>query len=136
LFALHARERWGDQLEIYWQFNLAQLALGFLSVVAIIALLASIPLGLLGSPDMQVTGNGSSDYFYRWYQDRTLGELPSAWLMTVPIWIYRVAMLAWSLWLSFALLRWLRWGWQCFGTDRLWRSKSQIVTESGGASRP
>ncbi len=128
LFALHARERWGDQLEIYWQFNLAQLALGFLSVVAIIALLASIPLGLLGSPDMQVTGNGSSDYFYRWYQDRTPGELPSAWLVTVPIWIYRVAMLAWSLWLSFALLRWLRWGWQCFGTDGLWRSKSQIVS--------
>jgi hypothetical protein len=39
-------------------------------------------------------------------------------------------MLAWSLWLSFALLRWLRWGWRCFATGGIWRSKSQIVTES------
>jgi hypothetical protein len=134
LFALHGRERWGERIEVYWQFNLAQLALGFLSASAIIALLASIPLGLLGSPDMQVTGNGSTDYLYRWYQDRTPGELPSAWLVTAPIWIYRIAMLAWSLWLSFALLRWLRWGWQCFSTEGLWRSKPQIVTESGEAN--
>ena len=134
LFALHARERWADRLDVYWRFNLAQLGLGFLSVAAIAALLSSIPLGLLGSPDMQVTGNGSSDYLYRWYQDRTPGELPGAWLVTAPIWIYRVAMLAWSLWLSFALLRWLRWGWQCFGTAGLWRSKPQIVTEGAEAT--
>jgi hypothetical protein len=130
LFALHGRERWGERIEARWQFNLAQLALGFLSVATIIALLSSIPLGLLGSPDMQVVGNGSNDYFYRWYQDRTPGALPSAWLVTAPIWVYRAAMLAWSLWLSFALLRWLRWGWRCFATGGIWRSKSQIVTES------
>ena len=105
-----------------------------ISAAAIIGLLASIPLGLLGSPDMQVTGNGSHDHLYRWYQDRTPGELPSAWLVTATIWSYRIPMLAWSLWLSFALLRWLRWGWQCFSTEGLWRSKPQIVTESGDAS--
>lgn len=134
LFALHGRERWGEHIEVYWHFNLAQLALAFLSAAAIVGLLASIPLGLLGSPDMQVTGNGSSDFLYRWYQDRTPGELPDAWLVTAPIWIYRIAMLAWSLWLSFALLRWLRWGWQCFATAGLWRSKPLIVTESGETS--
>lgn len=129
LFALHGRERWADRLRSYWQFDLAQIGLGLLTLAAIIALLASIPLGLLGSPNMQVTGNGSSDYLYRWYQDRTPGALPAAWLITAPIWIYRGAMLAWSLWLSFALLRWLRWGWQCFGADGLWRSKPQIVAD-------
>jgi hypothetical protein len=30
-------------------------------------------------------------------------------------------MLLWALWLSFALLGWLRWGWQCFSQDGIWR---------------
>lgn len=34
---------------------------------------------------------------------------------------YRIAMLAWALWLALALLRWLRWGWSCFSHDGIWR---------------
>ena len=30
-------------------------------------------------------------------------------------------MLAWSLWLAFSLLNWLRWGWGCFSSQQLWR---------------
>ncbi len=30
-------------------------------------------------------------------------------------------MLAWALWLAFAMLRWLRWGWGCFSHNGLWR---------------
>ncbi|EDN65325.1 hypothetical protein BGP_6668 [Beggiatoa sp. PS] len=37
------------------------------------------------------------------------------------MWIYRIAMLLWALWISFALIRWLRWGWECFSTNELWK---------------
>ena len=40
---------------------------------------------------------------------------------TVPLWIYKALILAWALWLSFALLRWLPWVWQCFSSDGFWR---------------
>jgi hypothetical protein len=30
-------------------------------------------------------------------------------------------MLAWALWLSFALLRWLPWGWRAFSASGIWR---------------
>jgi hypothetical protein len=36
--------------------------------------------------------------------------------------VYRGAMLAWSLWLALALLRWLRWGWLAFSSGGLWRN--------------
>jgi hypothetical protein len=34
-------------------------------------------------------------------------------------------MLAWSLWLVFALMRWARWGWTCFGAGDLWRPRAR-----------
>ena len=33
-------------------------------------------------------------------------------VLSVSLWWYRLAMLAWALWLSFALTRWVRWAWQ------------------------
>jgi hypothetical protein len=35
--------------------------------------------------------------------------------------VYRIVMLLWALWLSFVLLRWARWGWECFSAQGLWR---------------
>ena len=32
--------------------------------------------------------------------------------------------LAWALWLSFALLRWLPWVWRCFSSQGLWRTRA------------
>ena len=72
---------------------------------------------------MQVTGNGSYNYFYNWYQDNSPELLPQGHIISVPIWVYRVAMLAWSLWLVFALLRWAKWSWQCFSKEKLWAAK-------------
>jgi hypothetical protein len=42
-------------------------------------------------------------------------------VVSVPLWFYRLAMLAWSLWLVFALLRWIAWGWRCYGTGGSWQ---------------
>ena len=42
-------------------------------------------------------------------------------MLSAPLWLYRALMLAWALWLAFALLGWLRWGWEAFRTGGLWR---------------
>jgi hypothetical protein len=102
-------------------FNLRQLAVVALSGVALIILMVSVYEGLLGHPEMQIQGNGSDAYTLHWFQDRTQGQLPTGWIFSVPMLVYRGAMLAWSLWMAFALLRWLKWGWQAFSTGGLWK---------------
>ena len=121
-FAMEARARL-KLPEKRWQFNLMQLAYVAISVIALIGLFATIPESLLSTPDMQVTGNGSYNYFYNWYQDNSKELLPQGTVISVPIWVYRIAMLAWSLWLVFALLRWAKWSWQCFSKEKLWAAK-------------
>ena len=104
-------------------FNLMQVGLIGISSIAAICLFATIPQSLLSTPNMQVAGNGSNNYFYQWYQDNSGVSLPQGHVYSLPIECYRLAMLAWSLWLAFALLRWARWSWQCFSHNRLWFSK-------------
>ncbi len=127
-FAMEARVRFKLPLE-RWKFNLMQLAFIAISVIALISLFATIPESLLATPDMQVTGNGSHNYFYNWYQDNSPEQLPQGQVISVPIWVYRVTMLAWSLWLVFALLRWAKWGWQCFSREKLWAGKTGEKTK-------
>ncbi len=102
-------------------FNLAQLGLVILSALALFSLIYAIRHGLLGHPEMWIMGNGSSNDLLQWFQDRSESALPQAWAFSVPIIFYRIAMLAWALWLAFAMLRWLRWGWGCFSHNGLWR---------------
>ncbi|MCB1616900.1 MAG: hypothetical protein KDI30_12875, partial [Pseudomonadales bacterium] len=111
-------------------FNLSQLMLVLLTIAALASLLATIPLSLLSSPNMQVTGNGSSAYHLIWYQDHFREALPQGWLISLPIGVYRLAMLLWSLWLVYSLLEWLRWGWGCFSQGGLWRKPGSIKSSS------
>ena len=114
------------------RFNIMQIGLIGISIIAAICLFATIPQSLLSTPNMQVAGNGSHNYFYQWYQDNSEVSLPQGHVYSLPIECYRLAMLAWSLWLAFALLRWARWSWQCFSHKRLWFSKkdSPFIPES------
>jgi hypothetical protein len=108
-------------------FNGLQIVLGGLTVIALSLLIFAIEQGLLGYPDMIVAGNGSSAYNMNWYQDRATSTPDSAWVLTVPILVYRILMLAWALWLAFAVLRWLKWGWGCYTTHGLWRKTTKII---------
>ncbi|MBI1947536.1 MAG: hypothetical protein HYS27_17730 [Deltaproteobacteria bacterium] len=119
LLALGWRQR-KPELSPVW-FNLRQLLLAGWTAVALIGLLASIHEGLLGAPDMQIEGNGSSSTMLRWFADRAAGPLPVASVVSVPMMAYRVAMLAWSLWLALSLLSWLKRGFAAFSTGGLWR---------------
>ncbi|MGB4874338.1 MAG: hypothetical protein WBQ93_02605 [Candidatus Competibacter sp.] len=83
--------------------------------------------GLLGAPDMQVAGHHSSVWQLNWDQDRTAGPLPTAWVISAPLWLYRGLMLAWALWLALAVLRWLGWAWGCcFSVGGLWRRLRKV----------
>jgi hypothetical protein len=120
LLALGARER-TPALDSPWYHNLVQLGLALLTLVALSALFDAVSRGLLGYPSMQIEGNDSDAYRLNWYQDRAAATPEQASIVSVPLWVYRVAMLFWALWLAFALLGWLKWGWGVYVRDGLWR---------------
>lgn len=136
LLALGARSRIGLAHWSYRRFNALQVGLVVLSLSALGLLFTAIAQGLLGSPDMQVTGNGSYGNQLRWFQDRHEQTLPQAWVLSVSIWFYRLLMLLWAMWLANALLGWLRWGWGQFTADGLWKKKPLIVQAAKTAPEP
>jgi hypothetical protein len=108
------------RIEKRWQFNAAQVLLAVFSIAALGVLVSAIPYGLLGEPDMGViNGYGSM----AWFVDRTAPQLPQPFVLSVSIWFYKLAMLLWALWLSFALLRWLPWAWRQYASEGVWRAR-------------
>ncbi|MDX5299686.1 MAG: hypothetical protein LPK85_12140, partial [Gammaproteobacteria bacterium] len=112
-----------------WRFNLRQMGLVLFSVVTLLVLIGNVPTGLLGQPDMWVSGNGSGAGHLRWYTDRVAeGSLPLPAIFSLPLWVYRLLMLGW-----------LRWGWQCLtqgGGFGPWRSGKASVVPAAEASTP
>jgi hypothetical protein len=133
LFALGLRRRLGEHTPPVW-FNLAQVGLALLSVIALTALVLAVEQGLLGDPSMQVAGNDSTATSLNWYQDRHGPRTAAVSVISVPIWVYRALMLAWALWLAWRLLDWLRWGWQGFAEPALWRRSEGRRTKRGTAA--
>jgi hypothetical protein len=110
-------------------FNAGQIVIAALTVFALLAIISALPQGLLGTPDMHVTGQNSFGNMLAWFADRSESFLPRAAAFTLPMWIYKVIILAWALWLSFSLVRWLPWVWKCFSSDGFWRSEEKVVAE-------
>ncbi len=124
LLGLGFRARQNILAESY--FNARQILLALLTLLALATLFYAVQQGLLGSPDMQIVGNQSNAFHLNWYQDRNPPQLPTATVLSVPLLIYRVLMLLWSLWLALALLNWLQWGWRCFSTQGLWKKTTPV----------
>ena len=114
-------------------YNASQIGVGLLTLIAFGAILAGIQSGLLGSPDMSVTGFESSARQLSWFADKTDGAMPQAAVWSLPMWAYKALILAWALWLSFALMRWLPWVWRSFADGGLWRAKA--AAEDGGTKK-
>jgi hypothetical protein len=129
VFAFEWRRRWTATNVAPWVFNGAQIALAILTLVALGSLLAAIPNGLLGSPDMDVAGAGSHAGHLEWFHDRVEDALPRPVAFSISIWFYKAAMLAWALWLSFAIVRWVRSAWEAFSAQKLWQ-------RTGGLANP
>jgi len=104
-------------------YNLSQIFLIGLTATALGILLVAVGEGLLGSPEMFITGNGSTSHTLRWFQARSENSLPRPGCVSISIWWYRFFMLAWALWLAAALIRWLRRAWQSFSSGGFFHRK-------------
>ncbi len=134
LLAHGARRKWGKELSRRL-YNTTQIGFAVLTLAAFAAILAGIPHGLLGAPDMSVRGYESAGRELTWFADRTDSALAQASVWSLPMWVYKALILAWALWLSFALLRWLPWVWTCFSEGGLWRPRPD-PGGAGGTSQP
>jgi hypothetical protein len=126
LFAFDWRER--GKVESVALFDLAQIALVLITLLMLLAVLFAVWNGLLGDPDMSVVGNGSSARYLAWFADQGDGNLPQAGAVTLPLWLHRVAMLAWALWLAGAFVGWMRWAFGAWSQGGYWRSPPPKAT--------
>lgn len=101
------------------RFKLLQVFSAGLAIVAILAVVSAVPGGLLAHPDMRIAPWGYPDELV-WFIDQSSASLPTPSVLSISLWWYKIAMLAWALWLSFALTRWTRWAWQVFARDGVW----------------
>lgn len=117
-------------------FNVMQIGLALLTFLAGIGLLWAIQTGLVGQPDMGIVGNGSTPWQLQWFQDRADAKLPIGTMVSLPLWVYRIGMLLWALWLAMAVVTWVRWGWKGWTTGGYWQpvGKQTIVSPTSEIS--
>jgi hypothetical protein len=124
--------RWRQRLDVGTlqpsTFNAIQVALMGLSVVTLFSLLAAIPFGLLGNPDMRIAGQGQRLNELSWFSDKSNGALPDAWVFSLSLWWYKCAMLAWALWLALAMSRWLPLAWRALNASGFWFRDPRALT--------
>ncbi len=123
LVAVGARDRWRISRD-WLDYNAMQGVVAVLALLALLAIVISLPAGLLGSPDMHVAGNGSFGNMLLWFEDRASSLTPHATAWSLPLWVYKLLILAWALWLSLALIRWVPWTWQVLARDGFMRQRS------------
>lgn len=111
-----------------WHFKFMQIALFTLSAWALITLAITLPDGLLSSPDMRIIGENTYNTTLYWYQDQSPAQFPRAWIISLPLWCYKVTILVWSLWFAIALINWLRWGWKQLSYRGLWDAEEILLS--------
>lgn len=123
--AMEGRRRFGPAVVKRGWFITLQVLVALYAVLAAGVLLETVRVGLLGYPDLMVVGNGSDAAHLHWYADRFASGTAQAWVLSMPVLVYRIAMLLWALWLSASMLRWVKWAWACFSEGGYWRDNPQ-----------
>ena len=145
-FAMAWRNRCDDLSQLK-SADSTQTVLAVVTVIAIGGVVAAIPEALLGQPDMQIRGWFSQGNSLAWFQDQTTSALPALSVISLSMWVYKAVMLAWALWLSVALVRWLRWAWGAWTRGGHWlgrvvrtvkpaRDSGPVSDESGQDDKP
>ena len=121
----------------YVIFNLSQLFLYAFSAVAIISLVAVVPISLLSNPSMGIEGYQSYGNTLTWFADKADGKLPSVTILSISVWFYKAIMLVWVIWLSTSILSWIKWAWKTIGIQGYWQSSPapKIKTEKSLATQ-
>ncbi len=108
------------------KFNFLQLFLLAITAVTLLALISSIPMSLLGSPEMHIVGNASNASQLNWFVDYSKGAFPSIQIYSLPYWSYKVIMLMWALWLGMSSIKWGQWAWNSYSQGGYWLRKRII----------
>jgi hypothetical protein len=121
-----------------WKFNTMQTGIVALTVVMLTELIAAVPAGLLSVPGMGIRGYGSSAGQLNWFADQGEPLLPASWIVSLPVWVYRLLMLAWALWLAYILICWLgrgfvAWLWHGYWKKMCWKRRAAKEPLSGNA---
>lgn len=125
-----------------WLYKSIQVALVLLTFVGLFALFITVFTALQIPPDMAIATPPmlAGDQLYAttqfasqtlaWFEDTSGEVLPTAWMFSLPFWVYQVAMLAWSLWLVFALTKWVRSTFQTVTVPSFWHRSQQTPHET------
>jgi len=116
----------------WWQFDLYQVFIMWITAAAIFCFVVAVPYGLLASPNMHIEGNASSGHVLRWFSDSTTGPMPGARVLSLPMFTYRIVMLVWALWLAGTLLGWLKWAFSCWSRGGRWKRRPRKKTNTNG----
>lgn len=134
LLFLCARKKWLLNIKP-WLYNIQTLAAIIMSLVSVGLLLEVLRQGLLGSPIMNITGNGSSRTFLTWFVDRHETVLPNIWVLSTPQWVYQVLMLIWAIWMSLTVVKWVPWLWQGIYGDGFFKTLSLSWKKNKGQEK-
>ncbi len=108
----------------------------FFTVATIGVLVATVAYGLLSYPDMGVAGQNASAYRLYWYLDSGQDLLPNITLLSVHLWWYKLLILLWSIWVSFAVLNWLKQVLSSLNRDDWWPEFKRKKTTADSESEP
>ncbi|MCP4678298.1 MAG: hypothetical protein GY854_22855 [Deltaproteobacteria bacterium] len=104
--------------------NLRQVSLVIFGLVALGILVAGVVWALSTVP-------GEDNRELGWYISRFSGALPTAWIVSVPSWIWYAVSLCWVLLLSRFAQRGARWAWGAWIAGGIWaRSETSIIPSS------
>ena len=81
------------------------LGIGFVSLLILYRI---VQIGLVLDPPMLIVGNQSAAELLRWYVDHASADLPTPFVLSLPLWCWRVFSLIWAGWLVSALIGWLK----------------------------
>jgi hypothetical protein len=127
------RGQWAPTHIRNWIFNAVQVWLVIVTGLALSGLIFSgIKYGFLSTPDMGVVGSGSAGNGFVWFADRTESMLPQPVVFSVPLWVYKLLVFAWALWIAWRLaMHWLPWAWRAWIHGGFWRRGSAVVQPAG-----
>lgn len=101
-----------------FNFNAIQVLLVILTIVVTSTAIGTVAQGLLNNPHLFLEGQGTYENMLSWYSEQA--DQFNPWLLSLPMWVYRVLMFSWSIWFAFNIMNWLKWAWEGFSRGGVW----------------